>query len=208
MKKNIFLLTTISGMFLLASCGGGTETVEETASTEESAEEVTYTLDAANSSIIWTGTAVGVYSHTGTINFTEGSITIVGDQVTGGGFTVDMSSITPTVDATFNEENKPENLVGHLGSPDFFDLANNPTASLTINSVDGTTASATLTIRGKEAEVSITDIASTSNEGGVSVTGNLTFSREEYGATWAYPSEAEMVLSDDVELNISISATK
>ena len=208
-------MAVVSGMFLLASCGNGSESVEETESaegTEETAAvdapaEATYNLDPANSGITWTGTAVGVYSHSGTINFTEGSITIAGDQITGGNFTVDMSSIVPTVDASFNEENTPENLVGHLGSPDFFDLANNSTATLLLKSVDGASAVADLTIRGKIAEVSITDVAVSAEGEGINVSGKLTFDRQVYGASWGFPS-GDMVLSDDVELTFEISASK
>ena len=215
MKKNIFLLAALSGMFLLASCGSGTESAEVTEATEsteetavvEEAVEATYTVDAANSKITWTGTAIGVYSHTGTINISEGSVTVSGGQLTGGSFTVDMSSIVPTKDATFNEENTPEKLVGHLNSADFFDIENNPSATLAIKSVDGASATADLTLRGKTGEVTVTDITVTTDVDGVSVTGSLTFNRQEYDVKWSYP-EGDMVLSDDIELNFEISANR
>jgi len=208
------MTTAISGLFLLASCGGGTERAEETGAenTEEAAvvaEEVetTYSVAAANSKLTWKGTAVGVYSHSGTINILGGSITMSGDQLTGGKFTVDMGSIAPIEDESFNEDNTPEKLVGHLISSDFFDVENNPSATLSIKSVDGTSAIADLTIRGKTNEVTVKEIAVTPEGESISVTGKLTFNRQEYGASWGF-SSGDMVLSDDIEMVFEINASK
>ncbi|MBK8659129.1 MAG: YceI family protein [Bacteroidetes bacterium] len=58
-----------------------------------------------------------------------------------------------------------KSLLGHLSSPDFFDIANNPTASFVISSVEGNTAKGTLTIRGKANEETLTNVTLTEADG-------------------------------------------
>jgi polyisoprenoid-binding protein YceI len=60
---------------------------------------------------------------------------------------IDMGTINPT-DENYSEDRPKENLVGHLSAPDFFDVANFPTASFVIKETTGSTVSGDLTIRG------------------------------------------------------------
>jgi len=87
MKKIIF---TISLAVVAVSCS------EEQEIGKESIEAVTYSLDKENSSIEWRGIKDPEYFHTGTIALSEGSLIMMGDSVTGGSFTIDMTSIKNT----------------------------------------------------------------------------------------------------------------
>jgi polyisoprenoid-binding protein YceI len=71
--------------------------------------------------ITWTGTGVGK-SHTGTLLVKSGEVKMKGSEVLGGQFVLDMNSIAYS---------NPR-LVGHLKSPDFFDVEKFPEAKFVI----------------------------------------------------------------------------
>ena len=208
MKKITLLLSALAFGLFMTSCGGEAKTEEAapvaeeaTATTEESK---TWNIDAAASTVNWKGTMVGVYSHNGTINISEGSITMEGENITGGTITMDMTSIVP-LDSNYSEENTAENLVGHLGSPEFFDVENNPTAMFEITGSDmaAGTISGNLTIRGKTNPETITNVEFDSE--GNAAKGMLVFDRQKYDVAYVATMK-DMVLSDDIELAIMVKA--
>ena len=98
------------------------------------------------------------------------------------------------------EENK---LVAHLKSPDFFDVANFPTATFEIaSSEQGTnTVYGNLTIRGiTESEVVENVIFDSETK---SATGTLKFDRQKYGVAYK-GSKKDMLVGDEVEMTISL----
>lgn len=99
------------------------------------------------STINWKGKKI-LGSHTGTVTLTEGYLEMDGDQLVGGKFVVDMTSITVT---DLKDKNKAK-LEGHLKSDDFFGVENHPTSTLVIKKATkvGTTyeVSANMTIKG------------------------------------------------------------
>jgi len=211
--KNISIYTSMVAICLcLSSCNTGsksteyeTEPVTEAVESEAPGLSGNLTVDTETSMIKWKGEMMGMYAHEGTLKFSEGSITMADGQVTGGSFVVDMDSMTPT-DENFNpEEGKTkEKLVGHLSSPDFFDVGNSPTASFSLND---NTGNGTLTIRGKEGDESVENIVMVTEGDQVKVTGKLTFDRKNYDVAFDHPMQ-EMVISDDIELNIELVASK
>jgi len=207
MKSTLFFTFIAAAAFFISSCGSGTDNSNNNESTAETGTENTYSLDASQSSIVWDGTMLGVYTHTGTINVSNGLLMVSNGQLKGADVTVDMNSITPT-DENYNpEEGKTKDkLVGHLSSPDFFDVESSPTANFKVSSVEGNTATGTLTVRGVSNEEKLTDIVISENEGIVTATGKLTFDRKKYNVAWDSPMK-EMVLSNDINLNISLSGT-
>ena len=106
------------------------------------------TINASESSIVWTGKKI-LGSHTGTIKLQEGYLEMDNDQLTGGMFVVDMTSIAVT---DLEAGKGKEKLEGHLKSADFFGIDAHPTATLTITKAtkNGNTydVSANLTIKG------------------------------------------------------------
>ena len=81
------------------------------------------------SSITWKGKKI-MGSHTGTITLKEGFIEMEGDELVGGLFIVDMTTIT---DTDMEGEGKAK-LERHLKSSDFFAVDYYPTANLIITS--------------------------------------------------------------------------
>jgi len=83
--------------------------------------------EVKKSSITWLGKKV-TGEHSGTINLKSGYLQMDGDKITGGQFVMDMTSLTVT-DLQGEYKGKLE---GHLGSDDFFGVANHPTATFSI----------------------------------------------------------------------------
>jgi len=171
------------------------------------AMEHTYAVDAATSKIGWTGTMLGVKSHNGTINMTEGKFTVKGGQLTGGAFAVDMKSIT-ALDTNYAKDGAKQGtramLLGHLASPDFFAVDSFPTATFEISGVEGNTATGKFTVRGKSNEEKVTDITVTEENGVAKASGKLTFDRQKYGVKWAAPMK-DVVLNDAIELTVELT---
>ncbi|MBR9847063.1 MAG: YceI family protein [Algicola sp.] len=92
------------------------------------------TVNVKDSNITWKGYKV-TGSHEGTINLAEGKLMFDdNNNLAGGTFTMDMTSITVT-DLKAGEGK--EKLEGHLKSDDFFGVNNHNKAMFTINKVDG-----------------------------------------------------------------------
>lgn len=91
-------------------------------------------IDSSASSVGWKGSKKVGSSHHGSIALKEGSVTLdKKGTLTAGNFIVDMKTIA-------NEDLKDspdyqKKLVGHLSSPDFFDVSKYPTAAFKITSV-------------------------------------------------------------------------
>lgn len=210
MKKTL-LFAFVAGAVMLTSCGEQkTETAAPKAPETPLTGDATLAIDVAASKVTWQGnmTGIKIYSHEGTVNLTDGTVTLKDGKVTGGSFTIDMNSIKPT-DANYTEEkgHTASDLVSHLSSPDFFDIANNPTANFAITSVSGNTASGNLTLRGKSNPENI-DITNVALEGeNVKLTGKITFDRQKYGVAFAMPVK-DLALSDDIVINVELVGKK
>jgi len=118
MKKN-FLAVTMAVIF------GFTATATEPIDGEK--KEV----KTEESTVTWKAYKV-TGSHTGTVNLKEGALMFDEGKLTGGNFTVDMTSL---VNSDLEGEYKGK-LEGHLKSDDFFGVATNPTASLVFTKVE------------------------------------------------------------------------
>ncbi|RMG57023.1 MAG: YceI family protein [Bacteroidetes bacterium] len=181
MMKRIFLFL-LPGLLLTIACGDSTSTETGTTETNVTApapepapdpaamweaplepatiaepgtpasppaDAVTMAINTEASQIYWQGAKVA-YMHYGTIQVAEGSLFAQDGQLAGGTIAIDMNSI---VNLDLDDPKKNADLVGHLQSPDFFDVANHPTATLEITSVTpvkGSTysISGNLTIKG------------------------------------------------------------
>lgn len=206
MKKTIYsLLMALTVMTLAISCNKGGESSENQESTEN-VEAVEYTVDPSASSVQWRGDMVKMYYHEGTVALKEGNLNIANGQLSGGKFVVDMTQIVPT-DSNYSPDRPKENLVGHLSSPEFFDVANHKEATFEITSVNGNEAKGTLTLRGKSNEETIRDIVITENGDQVSASGKLTFDRKKYDVSFDMTVK-DMVLSNDIQLTIQLNGKK
>lgn len=208
--KKMTLISAIAlGMF---ACGGSesTTTPDETASEEttagEATEAVEYVVDAENSKVAWRGEAIGSHFHTGLVSVKEGSISVAGDAVTAGSFTLDVSALSLT-DENYTEEkgHTKADFIGHLASPDFLASEEFPEASFVVKSVKGMEVTGDFTVRGVTKEEVVTVSSITEGEGEVTVKAGLTFDRQKYNVSFGMK---DIVIDDNVPLEITIVAKK
>lgn len=108
-------------------------------------EGATHTADVATSTLTWKGFKP-TGSHNGTLTLKEGAVIADSTGLKQGVFVIDMSSLKVLDIPADAKENA--DLSGHLASPDFFDVANNPTAKFTFNELKDNKLNGELTIKG------------------------------------------------------------
>lgn len=141
------------------------------------------TINAEKSSVTWKGYKV-TGSHKGSINIKEGSLIFNEGKLSGGEFTIDMSSI----ENTDMEGEYKAKLEGHLKSDDFFGVVTYPTASLIFTKIKSTgknsyDVTADLTIKDKTNPVTFA-ISIYGNK----ATANLKIDRTLYGVRYGSAS--------------------
>jgi polyisoprenoid-binding protein YceI len=106
-------------------------------------------IEPASFNIHWLAKKTGG-QHEGTIRLKEATITHKDRQITGGDFTIDMSSIKCT-DIADKEENKK--LIANMTSGDFFEIKKYPTSVFKIVKVTANTITGNLTLHGVSKEI-------------------------------------------------------
>lgn len=208
--KKIVLFSAAAAM-VLASCAGNPEGKKaETTDSVEAVDQIAgeaYTVDAAESSLIWTGTKV-TGAHTGTVNVKSGSINVDNGAVTGGNFVLDMTSINSTdLDGEYKEK-----LDGHLKSDDFFAVAAHPEASFVITEVKaGATASdavisGNLTIKGISKNITFDAKVDEATDTTVKTTSDFNIAREDWGVN--YSGKEDDLISKEINFKVTIVAKK
>jgi len=169
---------------------------------------VTYTVDAAKSTITWVGKKV-TGSHNGTIALQSGSLAVNGKNVTGGTFTIDMNSI--------KDADGSAKLEGHLKADDFFGVAKFPTSTFVITKVAGSganvTVSGNLTIKGITKPLSFPATVTVNADGTASaLAGKIVVDRTKYdikyGSKSFFDSIGDKAINDEFELAVKLVAKK
>ena len=91
-----------------------------------------------------------------------------------------------------------------MKSDDFFSTDKFPTAEFKIKNHTGDVVTGDLTVKGITLEETVTNVIISRTNGTISATGNLIFDRQKYNVTYKNKM-GDMVISDDIELTISIS---
>jgi polyisoprenoid-binding protein YceI len=175
-------------------------------------ESVTYTANTENSQINWVGYKV-TGKHSGTIALKEGALNFEGEKLVGGGFTIDMTSLTVTdLDGKMKDK-----LEGHLKSADFFGIENHPTASFAITKVaardanGGYKISGDLTIKGISNPIKFNAVVS-ADDNSKKATADITIDRSEfdikYGSGSFFDNLGDKTIYDEFDLSISLALNK
>ena len=133
MRNLAFIVVAIA---VLASCqnkpeGEQAKTGQEQEVKKAAAEADPFTVDTQNSVVNWLGTKPGG-EHYGTVQLKSGQLQVKEGMIQGGNFVLDMASIKSL---DIEDENMNAKLVGHLKSPDFFNVESYPEASFKITDV-------------------------------------------------------------------------
>jgi len=171
----------------------------------------THQLDVKKSKLNWTGSKVLVDSkHTGTVDIKSGTVDFGKDGPTSAVVVVDMKTIKneDLKDAGYNKK-----LVGHLNSPDFFDIEKHPEATLKVSSFKKVGPNAydltgDLTIKGTTKPVTF-KATTVSEKGGASkISADLEFDRTEFGVRYGsgkfFQNLGDKVISDKVQLKVEL----
>ena len=204
MKNTTLIAFTFIITLFISSCGNTEINKQDAPSKVQEVDSVLKSLNinTSTSSVEWKGVMVGIYSHNGFVSIKEGNLVWQGNTITGGSITIDMETMTQSDSLYKTEENK---LVAHLESPDFFDVANFPTATFEITSSEKSTNTVygNLTVRGiTESEVVEDVIFDVEKK---SATGTLKFDRQKYGVAYK-GSKKDMLVGDEVEMTISLNS--
>lgn len=161
-------------------------------------------IDVAKSSINWLAKKV-TGQHSGTVAFKSGALVFKKNALTGGSFTVDMTSLTAT-DLTGEYLGK---LNGHLKSEDFFGTEKFPTSTLVFKTIaskgnDVYTVTADLTIKGITKPVTF-DITVKGNTATTTFNVDRTKYDIKYNSKSFFESIGDKAIYDEFELTVNLN---
>lgn len=164
-------------------------------------------VDLDASTLTWTGTKPGG-AHTGTVSLESGGMLVNNGALVGGEFVFDMSSI----ENTDMEGEQAANLVGHLKSPDFFDVEKYPTSKFVITKVEGENENINITgnLTLKDTTKSITIPATLMNNEGVTTVKSEPFKinradfNVKYGSKSFFDDLKDKFIDDLVEITFEV----
>lgn len=222
--KTSFLLFT---MALFVSCsnkpsGADAKTGDAVGNpAQSSANAKQYKVSNQSSKILWTGSKP-TKNHTGTVDISEGTLAVDGNNIVSGSFKLDMNTITVT---DLKPEEGKAKLEGHLKgtvsekADDFFNVGKFPTGSFVITKVEPVSGnpSATHRITG---DLTLRDITkSITFDASVAMTGNklsavtpaFKIDRTQWGVNYGsksiFDNLADNFVNDEIALVINIDAT-
>lgn len=168
-------------------------------------EADTLRININESRIGWIATEMrGTKRHTGIISFIDGYFLTKNNDIVGGKFKVDMETMDVT-DLPLHETIARKNLLDHLKSDDFFNVAHYPLSTLEITNIqnlksDSLKISGNLTIR----EIS-KNIEFLAYQKGNQFSTIFSFNRLDWNIAYQGSWADKTFVDKDVELNISVS---
>ena len=213
MRSNLFIL--VMGLsFFLAACGGKKEatvaTGEQATKAEATAAAQDYTVDVDGSTLAWVGKKV-TGQHDGTIKISNGVFSVENGNITAGNFAIDMTTIANN-DLAEDAETQAK-LLGHLSSPDFFNVAEFPTARFEITKVVSRgmpgdyKVVGDLTIKGLTKEIKF-QAKVNDDANGKTATASTTIDRSEfnvrYGSGSFFDNLGDRTIYDEFDLTINL----
>lgn len=172
----------------------------------------TYKIDNAATTVKWIGKKV-MGEHSGNVSTKEGFLTVAGDVITAGEVNVDMNTITVSDIPATDEYNGK--LVGHLKSPDFFNVAKYPAAKLVIKGSEktknGLKIKADLTFIGKTNPIEFEAVVS-NDKGTYTAKSDVVLDRTKwdlkYGSEDFFKGLGDKAIKNEFTLSVNIKAKK
>ncbi|MEQ8323793.1 MAG: YceI family protein [Vicingaceae bacterium] len=171
----------------------------------------TFTVDTDQSKVMWHAEKV-TGEHDGHVNVKSGELVMTDGKLSGGKFTMDMTSIV----CTDLEGEWKEKLETHLRSADFFSVQKHPTAEFVMSKVvhegkDRYKVEGKMTIKKITKDVKF--LAFVSEEGGeVSGNADITMDRTDfdirYGSGSFFDDLGDKTIYDEFTLKVELTASK
>ncbi|MHA8065694.1 YceI family protein [Aquirufa sp. ROCK2-A2] len=160
-------------------------------------------VSTSASKVVWLAKKV-TGEHNGTVAISNGSLSIDGNKLVGGNFTIDLKSIVckDLTDPGYNQK-----FITHITSGDFFEVEKFPTANFVITKVAGNQVSGNMTIKGITKAVSFPAQISVAG-GKVSAVASITIDRTDYnikyGSKKFFESIGDKAIYDDFALTVTL----
>ena len=164
-------------------------------------------VDLKTSSIQWQGGNITGKMHFGEVPLKEGKLIVVRNEIQEGRFVVDLTRMTNTD----LPEAYGDKLIGHLKSPDFFDVQSHPNAVLEIQSAtpfqNGESyVNARVTIKGITQPVQFK-----AEKAGKSIRATLVLNRAKfdvrYGSGSFFDNLGDDLILDEITLEVELKTT-
>lgn len=176
------------------------------------AAPVALKVDTKASTFNWLGKKV-TGEHNGTIGIQSGSLVLNAGKLKGGEFTIDMKSIKclDLTDAGYNAK-----LIGHLTTPDFFDVAKYPTAALKIKKATAKgngnyDVTGDLTINGVTQPITFPTVVTVDGKSATAVA-KFEVDRTKFGSKYAsksfFDTIGDKMINDTFQVDVKIVAAK
>lgn len=192
MKKQLTFLSSIMAFMVLV------------AFTPISESDGFYRIDNKASKVNWVGSKITGSSHTGTVNIMEGGLQIANGAISGGKFTIDMSTITVT-DLDGGMKGKLES---HLKNDDFFSVEKFKTANLAIISATDDKIKGNLTIKGITNEVEFPYELTLTADGSLKATANIEVDRTKfdvrYGSDSFFDNLGDKAIDNTIKFDVEL----
>jgi polyisoprenoid-binding protein YceI len=157
-------------------------------------------VDVSKSTVKWVGKKV-TGQHSGDVKLQDGALVFKAGKISGGSFTVDMTSIEVT---DLKAGQGKEKLEGHLKNDDFFATEKYPTAALNFKSIAAKknniyTITADLTVKGKTAPV-VFDLVVAGNSATTKFNIDRTKYDVKYGSGSFFQGLGDKTIDDNFEI--------
>ncbi len=147
-------------------------------------------------------------SHTGTVDLKSGNVVMKGNQVTGGTFVMDMTTIT----STDLEGDRQKKLNEHLKHGDFFETNKFPEAVYKITSVQKNKdqvyrfkINGTLTVKNQTHPVSFPANITVEKGTVTIVSDKFSFDRQKFGVSYQ-SSMKDVLIKNEVDMKVKVTA--
>ena len=180
----------------------------------DSADTEAFSVISDKSTLTWKGFKP-TGSHNGTVGISSGNINVANAKLVGGKVMIDMNSIV-NLDMPADDEYNAK-LVGHLKSPDFFDVSQFPTASFEITGVENgdegkINVSGNLTVKGISKNITIPAVFGSANGFATLKSDVFKVDRTEFGIEYKSTKLIDIVkdksIDDLMEMSFDVLARK
>ena len=176
-----------------------------------SGEAKDYNVSTTESTVEWVGKKV-TGQHNGTITLKNGTLAMEDGKLTGGSFTIDMTTITDT-DLSGGSKEKLE---GHLKSDDFFGVEKYPTSTFVITRAvpqgpGKYKVIGNITIKGKTEQIQFPATVE-EKDGKIMASANITIDRSKFdvrfGSGSFFDNLGDKTIYDNFDLTVNLVAGK